>query len=312
MNFIKELFAFTTVNEIKKINTLANQVYEVNCEDQTYFLKIFDSQEEVQNGRKLAKLYPFLEKNEIPVPKVIAFAKHEEKPYLILTKVKGTELRYALPEMTTKEKPDFYFDFGKNLAKIHSITFSQFGETIDGKTVSPYIEANNKGPFQTWKEMHKELIEYRLNILQNTFFEDLIPPIRTWFEKYSHLIDYKVTPRLLHIDLNQKNMFVTDSKITGIIDFDGSFIGHNEEELMRIENAHFVDDEDLRNIFLKGYTSILPLDEGYEKRREFYYFSRLLVHMNCLVMFKENYVADVKAEEQKIRDDIKKRYLIEY
>lgn len=82
--------------------------------------------------------------------------------------------------------------------------------------------------------------------------------ITVCFEK-SNLIDYSIIPRLLHIDLNQKNIFVKEDKISGIIDFDDAFVGHNEEDLMRTEGANFADNEQLKQSFFRGYTEIIKL-----------------------------------------------------
>ena len=95
-----------------------------------------------------------------------------------------------------------------------------------------------------------------------------------------------------------------ENKVSGIIDFDGAFIGHNEEELMRTEGANFSTQPKLRELFFKGYTQIIPLDEGYEERRNFYYLSRLLVHIGCLIEYKENYILNIEEAQEELRREI--------
>lgn len=257
MEFISDIFSFTTVQKHTRIKTFENQVYEVICTDATYFLKIFDSVDQAKLGEKVASLYPFLEQKGLLVPKVIYFSQFKDSQYLILSQANGTELRHVLLKMTDGEKETFYFDFGRNVALLHSITNSQFGDTTDGKNALPFLESNNKGPFSDWKSMHTEMIQYRLSILEHGYFDTLVNPIQNWFAQNSYLISYDITPRLLHIDLNQKNIFVKDSKVSGFIDCDGAFFGHSEEELMRIEGAHFTHEPKMRNVFLKGYESVL-------------------------------------------------------
>ena len=152
--------------------------------------------------------------------------------------------------------------------------------------------------------MHKEIIDYRLSIFKDSYFEDLIGSISLWFKKNRHLIDYDIVPRLLHIDLNQKNIFLKNNQISGIIDFDGAFIGHNEEELMRTEGANFSNDIKSKEAFFKGYTEIIKLDDNYEKRRIYYYFARLLVHIDCLIEYGNNYVTNVEKEQEIIRKKV--------
>jgi fructosamine-3-kinase len=296
------------VNKIIKIKTLANLLFKVETNKENYFLKIYNNKIKTKIGYKLAHLYPFLLSNNIPVPTVIKYddsLKLIKYPYLIITEIKGKMLCDVIDNMNNSDKNSFYYELGKILAKIHSITFDKFGETFDGKTIQKYSEANNKGPFDNWKDIHKEMIKYRLSIFKNSKFEDLIEPITSWFKKNSNLIDYAITPRLLHIDLNQKNIFVKNNQISGIIDFDDAFIGHNEEELMRTEGANFSDNKKLKKYFFKGYTEIIKLDNKYEQRRRYYYFARLLVHVNCMVQFGDDYI-DIEKQQKIVRKEILK------
>ncbi|PIN81975.1 hypothetical protein COV11_00370 [Candidatus Woesearchaeota archaeon CG10_big_fil_rev_8_21_14_0_10_30_7] len=297
-----------TVNNISKVKTLANFLVRVETDNGNYFLKIYDNKSEAKTGYKLAHLYPLLLEKNIPVPKVIKYddsLKLVKQPYLIITEIEDQMLCDVIDTMSKEDKIYFYYEFGKIIAKIHSITFDKFGETFDGKTVQSFTEANDKGPFDNWKDMHKEIIKFRLNIFRNSSFEYLIEPIASWFEKNSNLIDYDITPRLLHIDLNQKNVFVKDNQISGIIDFDGAFVGHNEEELMRTEGANFSNDPELKQSFFKGYTEIIKLDSDYEQRRKYYYFARLLVHTDCIIQYGKSYV-DVEKEGDIVRKEILK------
>lgn len=297
-----------TIANITNVKTLANFLVKVETDKETYFLKIYDSKIEAKTGYKLAHLYPLLLENNIPVPNVIKYDDSLElvkQPYLIITEIEGQMLCDVIETMRREDKISFYYEFGKIIAKVHSITFDKFGGTFDGKTVQNFTEANDKGPFDNWKDMHQEMIKFRLNIFRNSDFEDLIEPIMNWFNKNSNLIDYDITPRLLHVDLNQKNVFVKNNKISGIIDFDAAFVGHNEEELMRTEGANFSNDKELKQSFFKGYTEIIKLDDKYEQRRKYYYFARLLVHTDCIIQYGESYV-DVKTEGDVVRKEILK------
>ena len=295
------------VHKITKVKTLSNFLVKVETNKGNYFLKIYDNKREANTGYKLAHLYPILLKNDVPVPEVLKFddsLKIVKHPYLIITEIEGEMLCEVINKMNNKNKISFFYEFGKIIAKIHSITFNKFGETVNGKTVESFSEANHKGPFKKWKEMHKEIINYRLSIFQDSYFEDLIKPIRSWFKKNKILIDYGIVPRLLHIDLNQKNVFLKNNHLSGIIDFDGAFVGHNEEELMRTESANFSNDPESKKAFFKGYTKIIKLDVGYEKRRKYYYFARLLVHIDCVIEYGSNYITNVEKEQEIIRKEV--------
>lgn len=286
------------------IKTFQNIVYKISSKQKNYYIKIYTSKDEKTTAFKLSKIYYQLYKKGVLVPKVIKFSYIDSLPYLVLSEIKGDMLKDKINSFSKQEGLNFYSQLGEQVAKIHAFTFSDFGE-FDGKRVTEFNEANDNGPFTNWKYMHNEIISYRLSFLKNTDFEDLIVRFENYFRNNSYLIDYNITPRLLHIDLNQKNILVNEeNKISGIIDFDGAFVGHNEEELMRIENANFKYKSVEYNAFFENYSKIISLDEGYEKRRNFYYLSRLLVHINCIILYGTNYIKDLKFEEEKIRKEI--------
>ncbi|MFO7710811.1 MAG: phosphotransferase [Candidatus Woesearchaeota archaeon] len=268
---IQELFEGYRVLETRRIKTYANKVFRVKTDKGNFFLKVFDCEKDCY---KLSRLYPMLLEKGVPVPRVV----RSDKNYIIMSEVPGKMLYECSRGKET------YHELGLLIARIHSITFDNFGE--------PDTE------FSKWKDMYDEILDKRLK----KGFSDLVEPIRDWFDKRMHLIDYEITPRLLHEDLNKKNIFVKDGQIS-IIDFDGSFAGHNEEELMRLEGV--LERGEMQAV-LDSYKSIIPLDEGYEKRRTFYYLSRLLVHIGCMIENGTDYVGDVKKEEDILRDEIQK------
>lgn len=309
-NKIKKVFENLNIEVLKleKINVLADLVYKVYSKNKNYFIKIYLRDKNEYLAEKLNNLYSLMFEKNIPVPKVIKYdnsKKELDYVYIIFSEVRGEPLKNKFKDMSFEDKKEFFYDFGKVLAKINSITFDKFGESIDLKNVEKINEINS-GPFNTWKEMHQSLISHRLSFFENTELENLINPIKYYFKTNSNLIDYSIKARLLHEDLNQKNIFIENNKISGIIDFDGAIIGHNEEELMRTEGANFSDKKELKQVFLDGYESILKLDEGYEKRRSFYFLSRYLVHISCLLTYKENYIKNYSSAIESVKEELNK------
>jgi Ser/Thr protein kinase RdoA (MazF antagonist) len=291
-----ELYADEHLLGIEKVETYRDQVYRLETDQRAYFMKIFTDTRNDYLCEKLVSLYKLLADNNVPVPDVSHYDLSSSiigSPFVILSEAEGEMMEAARPTELS-----FYEDLGRTLGKIHSITFDSFGESIDGKTVGKPHELGS-GPFNTWKEMHEAIVKFRLGYFKGTAFDDLITPITDYFQRNSYLLDYDIVPRLLHCDLNQKNVFVKDGKVSSIIDLDGCFIGHNEEELMRTESANFSDDEDIRQAFFKGYSEYVELDEGYEQRRPFYYLSRLLVHIDCMIRFGDAYRPESGVEKVK-------------
>lgn len=255
----------------KRIPTYANQVYYKNG---TY-IKVFD---QAWEARKAAVVYKLLD--DIPVPRILKSGRN----YIIMEEIKGETLDKA-----KYDEGKIAMQLGTILASIHSRTYSKFGDlSEEGVGKSHEI---NVGPFKTWKEMHQAIVKHRLRYFRKTEFEHLIKPIQLFFRQNENLIDYNITPRLLHIDLNKKNILVKNNGITGILDAEGGFVGHNEEELMRTEFAHFdgelTNKNKFRDIFFQAYTKLIPLDKGYEERRKFYWMSRAMVGMDCIILFPD-------------------------
>jgi fructosamine-3-kinase len=307
-DIVKKIFDDLNLDVINlgRIKTLSNYVYKVKTNKGNYYLKIYVS--DSKKAFKLANLYDLLSKNGVLVPSVLKYdescslIKH---PFLVLSEVQGDLLVDVFESFSRTNLERFYYDFGRVVGKIHSIKFDKFGECFDGKTVEGYSFIDFKGPFDSWKDFFMEIIKKRLGVLKNSELDDLVEPMRSWFESKLFLLDFDVMPSLIHEDLNQKNVFVKNGVVSGVIDFDDSFIGHNEEELMRLEGANFSNDSLLKDSFFKGYTEIINLDEGYEKRRIIYYLSRLLVHIRCVLEFREDYVGDASKEIEIMRAEIK-------
>lgn len=287
------------VRSVERLPILVHPVYKIKSEE-TYFLKILDS----CVGYKLASLYPVLADKGLPVPEVVFSEEVSGKFAILLRSVSGEALVDCEDNLSQEDTLRIYEHLGSIVASIHSVSFDRFGETKDGLTVDEYSELA-KGPFSTWLEMHKEIIEHRLKNLIDSPLEEFIEPIREFFRNNQKLIDTQITPRLLHEDLNKKNIFVQSGRVVGLIDFDGCFVGHREEDLMRTKSAHFPEGGILEEAFYRGYQQKLALSKDFEKRTPYYWLSRYLVHIECLLNYSENYVQDVDFEIDKVKTTLR-------
>ena len=186
---IENIFYFmkTKIEKYSRIKTYSNTLYKIETETGNYYMKIYETKEDQKVGYKLSNLYPLLlEKGLDIVPGIIKYDPSLSLinyPYLIITEIEGELLSNRINLMSEVEKGEFYYDLGVILGRIHSITFSEFGESMNCRDVDSFVEAGDKGPFKTWKEMHKEIINYRLSYFENTYFQDLIIPIQNYFEE---------------------------------------------------------------------------------------------------------------------------------
>lgn len=268
----------------------------------------------VDAGCRVAATLRLLGSRGLPVPALASpRAQLWRRGWLLVELANGERLSDVRASLSLTELIDFYCSFGCTLGTLHQI--SEHDARAAGLQVA-------RSP--PWATLHLDWIRERLAILDGTpEFGTVVDAVEAWFlERHAdpalwtspplsseeegeeaHSTHRRphpepepeselVKPRccLLHLDLNQTNIFIDrDARaVSAIIDWDEVCFGHTEEELMRTECAHFTfdgsdDDCRLRAAFFDGYTSVTPLDEGYEQRRPLYYLSRLLVHAGCMI-----------------------------
>ena len=297
---------------------VANPVFIIETQKTDLVLRILNPLTGDWKAIKEKLVYELFINHKIPCPIILKTdisKKLIPYDYVISKRLKGNALDKDFSNQTINSKIKIIKELGKYLGKIHSIRFNKFGDISKRGSkfvVGPAHELSDvskkikSGPFSSWKDMHREIIKSRLYYFKETEFEDVIELIKKYFKKNEYLIDYKITPRLLHLDLNRNNIFVKNNKITGFLDVEESLIGHNEYDLMRTE-LHFKGNLKLRNEFFKEYTKYVNLDAGYEERRPFYSLSRALVGVRGLVLWKSRYTKKAYLEEKKwVRNHINK------
>lgn len=300
-----------TIKQIQPIpHGLSNPVFKVKTSSIDIIIRFLNPRADIWKARKEEWVYHLMEKQKIPVPKILKIdcsKKIVPWIYVISRCLDGAPMKEQFDGLTVNVKQKVLSQLGTHLGRMHSITFKKFGDLVKrGNTfsVGPAYELTEKnkqldpGPFNSWKEMHRQIVKSRLAHFRKTEFESLIGPIQHYFQQKEHLIDYSITPRLLHLDLHGGNVFIRGTQVTGILDVEESLIGHNEYDLMRCE-VHFNNSKALRQSFLRAYTKITLLDEGYEQRRSFYRLSRALVGIRMLALYKANMGAERYRREKK-------------
>lgn len=270
--------------KINQIPTFANEVYAIG---DNAILKIYDSRKEWRNT---LRVYALLKQQKLATPRIISSGA-SPRPYLFMERLKGAPIS---KQRTVKT----YRRFGAWVGRLHQVTFQKFGG-LSAKGIDKH--ECGKGPFKNWKQLHLALVEQRMKGFERTILAPLIPRIRAYFKA----ADYPAfKPTLLHEDLNTKNIFVKNDVVIGVIDPDGGYAGCAEEELMRIEVAHFRKNPDLRKAFMEGYTKFTQPLPGYEQRRTVFFLSRTLVEAWCIIHLKTYKKGSKRVALQKTRKDL--------
>jgi len=297
---------------------LTGNVSMLETDEKELVLRIFDDTAAAWKPEKERIVYALMRQQGIPVPNILTTdASKSVLPftYVISERLPGVALAECNDDILGPEdRNHIYAQLGDYLGRMHSVSFPVFGDVIESEgriDVGPAGELRDSadrghpghpGPFDSWREMHRQIVRRHLAFLKPTVFGDLVESLGAWFTVHDYLLDDAITPRLLHMDLHRGNILVSGDQVTGILDIEESLVGHNEYDLMRTELAHFrYGDEGIQSAFFEAYTRHISLAAGYEARRPFYEVSRSLVRMRCLVTYGSQYAGDTEDEERTIR-----------
>lgn len=189
-------------------------------------------------------------KTGVKVPSVIEIVTIDTGSIMIM------EALQAIPRET-----DQWLDMGRTLAKIHSFHAESFGFERDGFW-GPLHQDNT--PALEWDVFFRDrrllpLLEFAIS--SGNLTVALAENVESIASRISELCGPVVSPVLLHGDAQQNN-FLSTSSGTYVID-PAVYYGHAEMDLASIDSFQPVPPQ-----FFKGYREVLPIDPGFENRRE--------------------------------------------
>lgn len=289
--------SLTLVDVTRPEQGIVNNVFFLGTLRTDFVLKTFDDDSGLWKPQKEAAMYSRMRALDIPAPVVLVVdASRTVAPftYSLSARVEGRAWSDVHASLDDDQNTHHYGQLGFYLSRLHANTFAQFGDVHcrNGDLVvgSAYEPGEARGPFTTWRLMHREIVNSRLRLIHGTAFEDLAPWIEDYFARTDGLIDFEVAPRLLHMDLHRGNILIENDRISGILDVEESIVGHNEYDLMRTELANFRGQPPgYERAFMDAYTQHIALDEGYLARKNFYDASRTLAWIRSLVLHGERY-----------------------
>ena len=281
---------------------IANQVLFLTTTREDLVLRVFADDVGKWKPQKELAVYAHMASLGIPVPavhKVDASRQVVPFTYSLSARLEGEPYSAVFSSLSETENIAIHTMLGEYLGRLHTTTFDRFGDvhaTADGLRVGPAYELDSGrsgqplGPFATWREMHDAIVTSRTHLMRGTEFEDLIPVVEAYVARHRDVIDYEVTPRLLHMDLHRGNVLVANGQVAGVLDVEESIVGHNEYDLMRTELATLRGQSPaFAHVFMDAYGAHVPLDEGYETRKEFYDVSRTLAWIRSLILHGDAY-----------------------
>ncbi len=225
--------------EILSYPHCGNDVIEGRCSyndnEMNLFIKIERSpkssfQTEVETLKKLRE-----KKYYLNIPKVIEDGYIDDKKYIVLTKIEKERLSTIfLSDITSKEKESFLYKYGRELAKIHTIS-------IDDFDYAPKRTLNDIPRAEKYEDVEDEVI---LNAI--SYLKENNP-------------DFNQST-FIHGDFHYANIYWKDKEISGVLDWEYSGKGFKEHDIaiaLILRNTQtFMDNISDIKSFLSGYKSL--------------------------------------------------------
>lgn len=238
------------INEVCA-GVLKGQKVVIKINDSTNFPKMFELESQGLN----------LLSSHIATPEIMEVGSFENLQYLILNEIQ-----------TAPTTPQFWIEFGAQLASLHEVTNIDFG-LDDNNYIGSLIQDNTS--YGNWTKFLIErrlspMIEMAVNAGEVNYVEAKI--IEKLYTKLPEIIPTE-KPALLHGDLWSGNFL--SGKSGAILIDPAVYFGHREMDLAMM---HLFGG--FHESLFDSYINIAPLEPGWKSRIEINQLYPLLVHLN--------------------------------
>lgn len=263
-----------TIKPVGNHHLKRHLVYQIDMKDgEKYIFKLY--YRDRRRSREIASL-KLLENSEIKCPGIFKYGNLEDgSEWLITECIEGNILDKVMEDIPLDNRLKIFEEMGEQLGKMNSFrTFDFFGEwDEEGKSIK-----NIKNYYDHFVQSTEKIIKELLNqdLPNKDLLINAINIIRDNYEK----LNIKTEARLVHNDFDGRNILVKKEskiyKLSGVIDFERSYPGNAEENLVQLYYRYFLDNKDYEDAFFKGYKKYLGIDEGFN--------DRLYIYLLCFVV----------------------------
>lgn len=246
---------------------LLHETYELECEGGEYVLQFSSDVDDdrADSLRRGLNCYVALQDSEIPVPEVVTETVREfgERAYTFVEKLPGeTGERDISPERTRNA--------GRYLAKIHAFESFERAGQIRVEDGDPSVrEFREGGP----KPRMRRNVAESSEILRDGGLETVGKEVERLFDRSADPSE-AFRPVLCHDDYSPDNVLFRDGEVTGILDFDRAYSGHDQRDLAKAANGFWMHDPcaewDVRERLYEGYREASELDRSFERNEPLY------------------------------------------
>ncbi len=243
-------------------------VYHISCENGTSAIfKLYFKKN--RWNREVASL-KLLSESGVLCPKLLGFGiLDDETEWILMDYFKGKPYQQVYHLIDEENKSAVYSQLGRELGRIHAYkTFDFFGNwDAQGKSLTHikqfcdfFIPHVNTVYAEIYKQSLPDfdLLQRGIDFLTGSY----------------HLLDAVETSVLCHNDYGERNALVCWERgkwrLSAVIDFEQSLPADRDKDL-----TYFLDILENKSIayadaFKEGYQSILPIQDSYYQKREFY------------------------------------------
>ena len=228
-----------------------NTNYLIKTLEQDYILTIYEKRVDENDLPFFIKLLSYLSENKFPCPKPIA-NKNNEKINRIKNKNAAlvTFLNGQSKNRITREE---CFEIGKITAQLHEIT-KKFN-----------INRKNNLSIENWDSIFEKTIKQKIDL-----DESIIKKTKNYLNFLKDKWPKNLPQGIIHADLFPDNIFFTNNKVSGIIDFYFACNDFFAYEIAICINSLCFDNNSTFNMtkaknLIDGYTSIRTLSEDEKK-----------------------------------------------
>ena len=228
-----------------------NTNYLIKTSEQDYILTIYEKRVDENDLPFFIKLLSYLSENKFPCPKPIA-NKNNEKINRIKNK-NAALVTFLNGQSKNKITSEECFEIGKITAQLHEIT-----KKFD-------INRKNNLSIENWESIFEKTIKQKIDL-----DESIIKKTKNYLNFLKDKWPENLPQGIIHADLFPDNIFFTNNKVSGIIDFYFACNDFFAYEIAICINSLCFDNNSTFNMtkaknLIDGYTSIRTLSEDEKK-----------------------------------------------
>ncbi|CAN1597315.1 COG2334 Putative homoserine kinase type II (protein kinase fold) [Candidatus Pelagibacterales bacterium] len=228
-----------------------NTNYLIKTSEQDYILTIYEKRVDENDLPFFIKLLSYLSENKFPCPKPIA-NKNNEKINRIKNK-NAALVTFLNGQSKNKITSEECFEIGKITAQLHEIT-----KKFD-------INRKNNLSIENWGSIFEKTIKQKIDL-----DESIIKKTKNYLNFLKDKWPKNLPQGIIHADLFPDNIFFTNNKVSGIIDFYFACNDFFAYEIAICINSLCFDNNSTFNMtkaknLIDGYTSIRTLSEDEKK-----------------------------------------------